>query len=240
MKHAFNHSIAIVAFIFMSLYQVRSVSANKNIEIYGVGSNPTSASLAVEDTTRVDISNLESESQIGQIEETERVNEAIVELEEASTFETSLSTEVSDVDTDSISLTFPSAYTSLAVNQSHEEYSIPWTEYNTQAPHESAQFILDTFLTERSRYEDFTNILTLNEDFSALQDFGNELDYKEYQWTMIDVFTLELYGPDDYFSFLIKEPDLGLVYLVEYVMTDNSTDEEAILQVNIVEYQIAL
>lgn len=137
-----------------------------------------------------------------------------------------------------ISHSLPFTLTSLANNLPKEEYSMPWDSYNSLAAHERAQVILDTFLTERNRFDNLTNILVLSDDQTAYQENDYQPSFTNYYWSIINDTTLELYNfEEDKYSYLIQNIDLGLVYLIEYSETDNSTYEEAILEVNIIEYQ---
>ena len=139
-----------------------------------------------------------------------------------------------------ISQSLPFTLTSLANNLPNEEYAIPWDSYNSLAAHEKAQVILDTFLAERNRFDNFTNILVLSDDHTAYQDNGDEFNFTNYYWSVINETTLELYNSEqEHSSYLIQDKDLGLVYLVDYTESEQSTDEHVVLEVNIIEYQFA-
>lgn len=139
-----------------------------------------------------------------------------------------------------ISQSLPFTLTSLANNLPDEEYAMLWDSYNSLAAHERAQVILDTFLTERNRFDYFTNILVLSDDQTAIQDNGDEFNFTNYYWSVINETTLELYNSEEeHSSYLIQDKDLGLVYLVDYTESEQSTDEHVVLEVNIIEYQFA-
>lgn len=138
------------------------------------------------------------------------------------------------------SQSLPFTLTSLANNLPNEEYAIPWDSYNSLAAHEKAQVILDTFLAERNRFDNFTNILVLSDDQTAIQDNGDEFNFTNYYWSAINETTLELYNSEqEHSSYLIQDKDLGLVYIVDYTESERSSDEHVILEVNIIEYQFA-
>lgn len=245
MTTVFKRLITIMTFIFFVLVQAQDVSASVNITMYNNSSVPVNASLPTEENTKSTISPLGPEDTLITNENSDinietEADTAVTSVVEP-TIESSVDSTVANSNLTSgpvtLSQSIPSVLTSLANNLGDEDYSMSWETYNATAPYERAQIILNTFLTERSRFENFTNVLTLSEDQTALQDFGNDVDYKSYYWAVINDFVIELYNDQGYYSFLIQDADLGLIYLVEYIETANSTSDDIVLDVNIVEYQ---
>ncbi|XJS10316.1 hypothetical protein ACF3NG_09285 [Aerococcaceae bacterium WGS1372] len=236
-----KYSISILTILLLILVQSEQVIVNANINKLNNDSVTASDLYIIDDTTKTIIHSNESIETLStdenqSIETGTPITISTVE----STADTAQTNQATYTDLITIVQSIPSTLTSLANNLPNEEYSMPWNTYNSLTAHERAQIILDTFLTERSRFDNLTNELVLSEDQTALQDNGDEVNFTNYYWSVINETTLELYNSEkEHSSYLIQDKDLGLVYLVDFTESEQSTDEQVILEVNIIEYHFA-